>query len=61
MLQTLLLQVDWVPNLALRAGLVQLWSNPTQLQVWEAEGGDAAESPRILLRCLQRTQTVLTG
>lgn len=40
---------------------MQLWSDSAQLLVWEAEGGDAAESPGILLRSLQSAQTVLTG
>lgn len=40
-------------DLALRAALVQLWSNTAELRMREAESWDAAESPRILLCSLQ--------
>lgn len=40
---------------------MQLWSHSAQLLAREAEGGDAAESPGVLLRRLQSAQTVLTG
>lgn len=45
---------DWT-DLALRAGLVQVWSDAAQLWVRKAEPGDTAKPPRILLGRLQST------